>query len=36
MLLARVDERVQRLFARLEAATQSAPLEVKENPPKCH
>src|SRR5262249_28387123 len=36
MLLARVDERVQRLFARLEAATKSALLEVKEGPPKCH
>jgi hypothetical protein len=36
MLLWRVDERVERVFARLEAAMQSAPLQAKEEPPKCH
>ena len=36
MLLWRVDERVERVFARLEAAMQSAPLQAKEDPPKCH
>jgi len=34
MLLWRVDERVERVFARLEAAMQSA--QAKEEPPKCH
>ena len=32
MLLWRVDERVERVFARLEAAM----LQAKEEPPKCH
>ena len=36
VLWARVDERVERVFARLEAAIQSAPLQAKEDPPKCH
>jgi uncharacterized NAD(P)/FAD-binding protein YdhS len=36
VLLARVDERVQRFFARLEAAIQPGPMEAKEDLPKCH